>query len=300
MSILAHVASASTAVRRSVIALLLLAAAVAAYAAVQYSFADPQLAAWWPAAGFAAAAGMLAQTRERWLVVLLVVAVTGAGNLLAGRDPLFAVLLGLGNAIEVVIIVAMLAPGGVPARMGTLRESIRFIAVALLAAAAAGVVLAIVAAIFVQRAPLEGFGQLTASHASATLVMLPFVLVPVTGGLGSRWGELLAQSAVLMGLIALVFWPGNTWPIAFTPLVAFLWSAFRFPMLVSAAQLLVTAFAVIVLTTLGGGPFAAFDDEGRTPVVLIQMFLLVYSTTSLLVCAARADGFAVVDRKSVV
>lgn len=296
MSILARVAAASTARRRWVITLLLLAAAGAAYAAVQYSFADPQLAAWWPAAGFAAAAGMLARPRERWLVVLLVVAATGAGNFLAGRDPLFAVLLGVGNTVEVIIIVALLAPGGMPARLATLREAARFIAVALLAAAASGVALATAAAFFVQRGPLEGFGQLAASHDSATLVMLPFVLVPVTRGLGSRWLELIAQSSLLLGLIALVFWPGNTWPVAFTPLVAFLWSAFRFPMLVSAAQLLVTAFAVIVLTTLGGGPFAAFDDGGRTPVVLIQVFLLVYSTTALLVCAARADWVAVVTR----
>ncbi len=296
MSIIARLAVATDLVRRGAIVLLLVAAAAAAYAAVQYSIADPQLAAWWPAAGFASAAGMLARGRERWLVILLVVVATGAGNLLAGRDPFFALLLGVGNTVEVIIIAALLAPAGKPARLSSLRQAIRFIAVALAAAAASGLILATVATIFVQRAPLEAFGQLTASHASATLVMLPVVLVPITRGLGRRWVEVVVQSAFLIALVAVVFWPGNTWPVAFTPLVAFLWSAFRFPLLVSATQMLVMPVAVIVLTTLGGGPFAAFDDGGRTPVVLIQIFLLVYSITALLICSARADWYAVVNR----
>ncbi len=296
MSILARLAGASAAVRRWAIAVLLLAATGAAFVAVEYSFADPELAAWWPAAGFASMAGMLSRGRERWLVILLVVLATGVGNLFAGREPVVALLLAIGNAVEVVIISRLLAPGGIPTRLATLQQAARFIAIALLAAAASGVVLATVAAFFFERAPLEGFGQTSASHAAATLVMLPLVLVPVTRVPRRRWLEVLGQSIMLFALIAVVFWPGSTAPVAFTPLVAFLWSAFRFPMVVSAAQILVTAAAVIVLTTLGGGPFAAFDEGGRTPVVLVQLFLLVYAVAALLVCAARSDWFAVVNR----
>ncbi|MBX9472167.1 ATP-binding protein [Microcella sp.] len=297
MSIIARLAASSDAVRRVAIALLIGATAVAAYAAVAFSFVDPELAAWWPAAGFASVAAMLARGRERWLVLLLVVVATGSGNLLAGRDPLFAALLAVGNTLEVAIIAAMLAPAGVPSRLSTLLHSVRFIAVALLAAAATGAALAIAAMLFLQRPLLEGFAQLTASHASATLVMLPLFMVPIPQGLGRRWLEVVTQSTFLIGLVLLVFWPGNTWPIAFLPVVAFLWSAFRFPMLVSAAQMLATAAAVIVLTLLGGGPFALVDDGGgRIPVVLIQTFLLVYAITALLTCAARADWLAVVVR----
>lgn len=296
MSVMARLATATNGPRRGAIAVLLIATVAAAWAGLEFSVADPQLAAWWPAAGLASMAGMLARGRERWVVILLVVMTTGAGNMLAGRDPLFAMLLGVGNSVEVAVIAALLAPGGAPARLATVRQVIRFIAVALAAAMAAGVVLATVATAFLARSPLEAFGQLAASHASATLVMLPVVLVPIARGLGQRWVEIVVQSLFLLGLVALVFWPGNTWPVAFTPLVAFLWSAFRFPLLVTAAQMLVTTVGVIVLTTLGGGPFAAFDDGGRTPVVLIQIFLLVYAIAVLLVCSARADWHAAVNR----
>lgn len=296
VSIVTRIATASNGVRGTAIVLLLFASAVTAYFAVVYSFADPDLAAWWPAAGFASMAGILAHGRERWLIFALLVVATGTGNLFAGRDPLFALLLGVGNTVEVVIIAAFLAPGGVPERLSTLRQATRFIGVVLVAAGAAGLVLGLVGAAFLGRAPWEAFGQLAASHASATLVMLPLVLVPVVAVRGLRRLEVVVQSTFLLGLVALVFWPGNSWPVAFTPLVGVLWSAFRFPMIVSTAQTFVTATAVIVLTMLGGGPFAAFADAGRTPVVLIQIFMLVYAVTALLVCAARADWFAVANR----
>ena len=296
MSLASRLSARSSAIRRGSIAGLLAAAVAAAYVAVEYSFADPELAAWWPAAGFSALAAMLARGRERWVVVALVVVATGTGNLLAGREVFFALALGLGNTVEVGIIAMLLAPAGRPVRLSTLRLAVRFIAVTLAAAAASGAVLAVIALLFVQRPLLEGFFQLSASHASATLVMLPVMLVPLARGLGRRWRELVAQSGFLFTLILVVFWPGNTWPLAFTPLIAFLWSAFRFPMIVSAAQMLLTAVAVIVLTTLGGGPFAAFDDGGRAPVLLIQIFLLVYAIAALLVCSARADWLSVVVR----
>lgn len=298
MSIVSRIAAASNGVRGTAIVFLLLASVVSAYVAVVYSFSDPDLAAWWPAAGFASMAGMLARGRERWLVFALVVVATGVGNLLAGRDPLFSLLLGMGNTIEVIIIAAFLAPGGVPLRLSTLRQATRFISAVFIAAGSAGLVLGGVGAAFLNRSPFETIGQLTASHASATLVMLPLVMVPVVAVRGIRRLELVVQSIFLLGLVALVFWPGNSWPVAFTPLVGVLWSAFRFPMIVSTAQTLVTATAVIVLTMLGGGPFAAFADTGRTPVVLIQIFMLVWAVTAILVCAARADWFAVVNRLS--
>ncbi|UYN83002.1 MAG: MASE1 domain-containing protein [Microcella sp.] len=288
--------NARPAARRAVIAGLLLACVVSAYVAVAYSFPDPSLAAWWPAAGFAAVAGMLSRGRERWLVILLVIIATGIGNLLAGRDPVFAFLLGMGNSIEVVVIAALLAPRGVPLRVATLAHVTRLLWVTLAGAASSGLVLGVVAAIFLQRPLAEAVLQLSASHAAATLVMLPIVMVPWSEGRTVRRLELAAQSTVLLALIAVVFWPGNAWPVAAMPFVALLWAAFRFPLIISSAQLLLTAAAVIVLSSLGGGPFAAFDGGSRASVVLIQVFLLVYCSTALLTAAARADWFAVVNR----
>lgn len=296
MSIIARLAAGADATRRWVIAMLLAATVVAAYAAVEFSFSDPQLAAWWPAAGLAALAAMLSRGRERLVVIVLVVVLTGIGNLLAGRDPLFALLLGVGNTIEVVILATLLAPRGVPERLATVRQAGRFIGITLLGGAAAGVALGIVVGVFLDRSPFEAFLQVTASHATAVLVMLPVAMVPIAPVLGVRRFEVLVQSVLLFGLVALLFWPGNAWPVAFTPVIGILWSAFRFPMLVSALQVFLTSAAIIVLTTFGGGPFALVNADGRSPIVLTQTFMLVFAVTALIVCAARADWIVVVNR----
>lgn len=296
MSITHHLADARPALRRSVIAVLLALSVVAAWAAVSFSIADPALAAWWPAAGLSVLAGMLARGRERWLVIPLVILATGTGNVLAGRDLLLAVLLGMGNTVEVVIIAALLAPRGRPLRLASLAAATRFIGIVLVGAFGSGLALGSVAAIFIGRPWIEAVPQLTASHAAATLVMLPVVLVPLREGRPVRRAELLLQSTVLLTLLGIVFWPGNDWPIAFVPLVAFLWAALRFSLLITAVQLLLTAFAVIVLTTLGGGPFVDIDPASRTPVVLIQIFLLVYAVSALLIVCARTDWFVLIRR----
>ena len=296
MSIMQRLASLPDNVRRATIALLLLATVPTAYLAVAFSVADPLLAAWWPAAGLSVMAGMLARGRGRWVVILLVALATGSGNLLAGRDPLFAFLLGLGNSVEVMVIAALLAPAGAALRIASLRTASRFIVVALIGAIGAGVALGAVATVFLQRPFVEAAVQLTASHASATLVTLPLVLVPPVDGRPMRALEVAVQSLALGGLVAVVFWPGNDWPTAFVPVVALLWAALRFSLIVTALQLAVTAIAVIVLTTLGGGPFAAVSDDMRAPVVLIQIFLLVYATSALLIAGARSDWFQLIRR----
>ena len=296
MSITSRIARASVVTRRTTIAGLLVASLFASYWAVQFSVADPSLAAWWPAAGFSAMAGMLSRGRERYVVLLLVVLVTGTGNLLAGRDPLFALLLGVGNSVEVIIIAVLLSPKGVPARVATLAQATRLLWVALVAAVSSGVALGVVAAIFLQRSVAEAALQLTASHAAATLVMLPIVLVPWTFGRSLRRVELATQSILLLSLIALVFAPGNAWPLAALPFVALLWASFRFPLIITCIQLLLTATAVIVLTAQGGGPFAAFDHDGRMAALLIQVYLLIYCSTAILIAAARSDWFTLVSR----
>lgn len=296
MSIMQRLAAQRDSARRATIALLLLATVPTAYAAVAFSVADPLLAAWWPAAGLSVMAGMLARGRGRWVVILLVALATGGGNLLAGRDPLFAFLLGLGNSVEVIVIAALLAPAGAALRIASLRTASRFIVVTLVGALGSGVALGVVASVFLQRPFIEAIAQLTASHASATLVTLPLVLVPLADGRPMRALEVAGQSLALGGLVAVVFWPGNDWPTAFVPVVALLWAALRFSLIVTTLQLAVTAIAVIVLTTIGGGPFAAVSDDPRAPVVLIQIFLLVYAISALLIAGARSDWFHLIRR----
>ncbi len=296
MSIAQHISQLAPALRWLVIVALVAVSGPAAYAAVTFSLSDPSLAAWWPAAGPSVVAGMVARPRERWLVVPLIVLSTGLGNLAAGREPAFALALGVGNSVEVVLMAAILASNGRPLLLSSLRATTTFIAAALASAFAAGLVLGSAATVFLDRALYEAIGQLTASHASATLVMLPLVLVPLRDGRPlSRW-ELLAQSTLFLSLLGTIFWPGNSWPVTFVPLVAILWAALRFPLLITAIELVITAFAVILLTTLGGGPFAVVVGEPRLSVLLVQLFLLVYAVAALLIVGARTDWFLLIRR----
>lgn len=295
MSLAQRLATAAPSIRRAAIVTLLALATVAAWAAVVVGATDRVLASWWPAAGPSVLAGMLARDRERWPVILLVALATAAGNVMAGRDPALAVVLGVGNSIEVMIAAALLAPHGVPPTLTSLSASARFIGVALLSAVGSGLVLGSSAALFLGQPWLASVSQLSASHASATLVLVPVALVPLRSDRRVGTLEGVSQAVVLTALVAFVFWPGNHWPIAFVPLVAMLWAALRFPSLISAIQLFLTSAGVIALTALGGGPFASTPGAPQA-VVFIQLFVLVYAVAAILVAGSRSDWFVLVQR----
>jgi len=287
VSIIERLAATTVPIRRSVIAMLLIACVPAAWAAVTFSFADPALAAWWPAAALSGVAAMLSRGKERPIVIVLVIVATGIGNLLAGRPPVFALFLAMGNAVETVALALLLAPRGRVVALATVVETVKFVSRTLAAAALGGIALAIVAAVAIGRPFLEGVVQLTFSHAAATVVLLPLLFARPERMSRARTIEAVVQATFLVVVVVYVFWPGAIAPLAFTPLAAFLWAAMRMPLFVVAWELTITAVLVIVLTGVGGGPFAA--AEGRGAVIMIQLFLMIYAGAALLVVAARHD-----------
>ena len=277
--------------RRITIVSMIVLAGMVSVASLSLSPLDAAVAAWWPAAGVSVIAVLM--SRGSGVAAASGIAmITALGNVIGGRELVVAALFGVANAAEAWVVARLVRRGGVVS-LETLRDVTRLLVAIVAGATVIGVLAGIVATVFRGQDLAMTFVSLLASHGSALLVIVPIALVtPRTERLARPW-EIIGQFVVLLVLVATVFWPGNVWPLAFVPLTALLWAAFRLPTLIVTIELVVTAVAVTVLTAIGGGPFAVFADDGsRTTVVLIQLFLLVHASAALYVSAARNEWSA--------
>jgi signal transduction histidine kinase len=286
----------STPLRRLGVALLILLAGGVSVASVTISPLNATIAAWWPAAGISVIA-LLASRGTRLAAAGGIAAVTAVGNVLGGRELLVAVLFGIANAVEAWVVARVLSGGAPESRLDSLRDVSRLVIAAVLGSISIGLIAGATAALLRGQDFGATFLGLVASHLSALLIIVPLGLVSRRLVRLARPVEAVVQVLLLTAIIAYVFWPGNAMPTAFVPFVALLWAAFRLATLLLSIELVVVALAVIVLTSLGGGPFAVFANDGtRTTIELIQVFLIVNATAALYVSAARNDWANVVTQ----
>lgn len=286
----------TTPARRAAVAALIVVAGVVSFASVTLSPITATVAAWWPAAGVSVIA-LLASRGTRLAAAGGIAAITAAGNLLGGRELLVAVLFGIANATEAWIVARVLTGGGPDSRLDSPRDVSRLIVAAGLGSLAIGVLAGLTATALRGQEFVPVFLSLVASHFSALLVVVPLGLVSRRLGRLAGVAESVAQALLLAAVLAVVFWPGNTMPIAFVPFVALLWAAFRLSTLLLAIELIVMALVVTVLTALGGGPFALYADDGtRATIELLQLFLIVNAAGALFVSAARNEWANVVTQ----
>lgn len=282
--------------RRVAIVALLLLVGVVSYVSVAYREPGSPIAAWWPASGIAVVA-VLASRGSRLLTTVAVFAVAVLANALVGRELGLNLGYGIANAVEAYVVAQFASRGGPEARLDGVRDVSRFIVAATLGALSIAV-LGGLTAFLVTGADLPStFFSLLASHGSATLIVAPIALVSQRLGRGVAPLEVLVQIFVLTGLLLAVFWPGNHLPMAFAPLVALLWAAFRLPTPVVAIELLLMALIAVALTGIGGGPFGLYaEQEPRVASLLLQIFLVVHACAALFVSAARNDWANVVTQ----
>ena len=287
---------ASTPLRRSGVVSLIVIAGVVSYLSVTISPVNATVAAWWPAAGLSVIA-LLASRGTRLAAAGGIAAITAAGNVLGGRELLVAVLFGIANATEAWIVARVLSGGAPESRLDSPRDVSRLLIASLLGALAIGVLAGGTAALLRGQEFVPTFLSLLASHFSALLIVVPLGLVSRRLGRLASTGEAIVQAALLAVIIALVFWPGNSLPLAFLPFVALLWAAFRLSTLLLSIELIGVALTVTVLTAMGGGPFAVYAGDGsRTTIELIQLFFIVNATAALYVSAARNEWANVVTQ----
>lgn len=283
-------------VRRIAITLLLLLAGTLAYASVAIREPGAPVAPWWPAAGIGAIA-VMASRGSRLVATGGVLVVSFAANALLGREFGLTVGYAIANAAEAYVVAQIASRGGPEARLDTLRDVSRFI----IAVVAGGLVLGVIggatAALVVGADFFTALSSLVASHVSALLVVAPIGLVHWRLNRGIRRWEVIGQLVTLVLLITFVFFPGNNLPLAFVPLIALLWAAFRLPITIVAIELLVMAVLATTLTGLGGGSIGAlFPEDPRMAQFILQLFLVVHACAALFIAAARNDWANVVTQ----
>ncbi|WEO78079.1 ATP-binding protein [Cryobacterium sp. SO2] len=256
------------------------------------------VAAWWPAAAAAVLAMCVARGRERILVAVLVAAVSVAANVGGGRPLSVALGFGLANALEAWVFTSIVARRGEPARLDTVRDVLRFSIAVICGAVVIGLVAAGTLVLF--EGAVFGTVLLNAipSHAFAVFVLVPLALVRSGPGRPERRLELLIQMGFLLLVLGVAYGPGRSLPISFLILPLLTWAAFRFGIRIVAWELCGAALVASGLTSLGIGYFTAGQSGAvGTSGSFVQIFLVTYASSVLLLAAELAQRDALLDRE---
>lgn len=232
------------------------------------------VAAWWPAAGVAVAAVACTTGRGRYAVLLAVALASLAANLAAGRTPVLSLCFAAANTAEAAVAGSLLSRDGRP-RLGTLPQLGRLFAAAAAGAAVAATIAALAVAALAGGDAWTAWAAAAAAHGAATVVLVPTVMRVPPRPPTARVTETVALWALVVGVSAVVFAPGQTLPLTYLAVAALVGTGVRLGVRAASAQLVVVAVLAAVLTGRGGGPFAAAGRE-LTPAVagtLLQLFL---------------------------
>lgn len=246
-------------------------------------------AAWWPAAGAAVLAVLFAR-RERWVVVVLVLVIGAASNISAGRPVLVSIGFGVANASEAWIVATLLSGGSRDPGLRTMKDVGRLLVSATLGALAVGALAALVVLVADGGDFVSTMAAVTASHASAVIVIVATALASFGGPGAGRHREQLAQTVTVAAVVGFVFSLSNSLPLAFLTLPVLSWAAFRFSFGFVIAELFATAVVASVLTSLGGGPFAHTDFLGMSVTnEMLQIFIVAQAGSVLFYGAGRLE-----------
>ncbi|MCU1445238.1 ATP-binding protein [Cryobacterium sp.] len=296
-SIVASLWAAPRRWRLAAIALLLVLVYGLGLAALMAPPTGSGMAVWWPAAAAAVLALCVSKRRERWLVAVLVGLACVAANLGGGRPLPVALGFGLANALEAWVVTRIVANRDEATRLDTVREVLRFTIGVLCGA----VVLGVLAGATVAAAGTGSFGAVLLtvipSHAFAVFVIVPLALVRRRRINPARRAELLIQVGVMGLVLVVACGPGQSLPLSFLILPLLTWAAFRFGIRVVSWELCGSAIVASAFTSLGVGYFTGGQDDTSTTGYLVQIFLLTYAASVLLLAAELAQRDDLLDRE---
>ncbi|MFI8632505.1 sensor histidine kinase [Microbacterium sp. NPDC077663] len=253
---------------------------------------DVPIAFWWPAAGVSLAFVLRTAPSHRWVAIALVFALTSSANAIAGRPAALAVLYGLFNTVEIVIVVVLLSRLGEPFRLDSLKHAARFTGAALGGAlvAAAGIASA---------NTLLGTGSFFpasiiafASHSSAMILIGSLAILPRDRSRHVRLVEIAAHLLAVGTAIFLAFGPPGYTHLSFLVFAILAGACLRFPMRLAAWLSLLTSVAVLVLTRTAGGTSRVGIVESAESAVTLVVFMSAVGVFTVLVAAARHESLA--------
>ena len=269
---------------------------LAGVGAVQLRPPDGTVATWWPAAGFAGALLILGDPRRRAQYAAGVAAASALANLSGGHSLDLAILLGLANAAEALVVAVTLPHRGRGWHVRSPEDFFWLVRSCVLGASTMGVAAGF-AVWLTGGDAFEAVRAVLPSHLAAMLVILPLMLMrPTLTRSGPRIAELTAQAILLLACVVFVFWPTQVLALVFLPLPLLIWSALRFGPYVAAAEIFTLAVTSTWLTARGGGPFAVGGRSAAVDQMLagaqVQIFLIsaaLMTLTSALAAAQRSE-----------
>ncbi len=275
--------------------------------AVRFAPPGSSVAVWWPAAGLGVA--FLLATGPNWrratIVVAGIVVFSGAANLYGGRPPLAATCFGVANATEALVVWWLMTRRGRRPRLASLEDLGRLMLATLAGALVFGVLAGLTVTFTLDGTFVPTAYTVAASHAAAVLTMAPLGVAVSTAKSQGRRLEDLLQWLALLAVAVWVFGSTKGLPLAFLPIPVLVWGATRQHLRTLAAQLFTLGVLVVVLTSYGGGPFAAAGRSGavqpETVGALTQAFLVTAAVTGLALATAstqRRDALAALFREA--
>ncbi len=293
------------------------AVAIAYFLAARLSLAllekSDGVAVFWPAAGVASGALIVAGSAARWPVIVGVMVATFLANLLGDRNVWSSVAFALANASEAAIVAGLIRRAyGSPFELNTLRRVIGLFAATIAGTVVSGIV------------GTMGFVWFHGATASAPIIWLHWVasdalgtltVAPLVIGLASLVRNVpsareATESALAIALVCvlcamLVFLPSVPWTfelatISLCPL--FVWIAARLPPGITTAATFICAITIVATTTFTIGIFGdpLFSIEQR--IRSAQASILAISFGALVLTALfserRLQGIALLDREA--
>ena len=226
------------------------------WSAVQISAATDGVALWWPAAGASVAAVVTATRSMRVWIVLVVFAVSAAGNLAGGRPASVSLLFGVFNAAEAAVASWWLLRGRRDrASLVSLPDLWRLLTAALLGAVVIAVGGTLTVVLVAGRTWSPTFLHVLASHASAVLLIVPLVMrqprTPTSAGRLEHVGQISLTALITLA----VFGTSSRLTLPFLVMVPLVWGALRLSLRVVTIEVVAALAVDLTLTAFGLGPF---------------------------------------------
>jgi PAS domain S-box-containing protein len=293
------------------------AVAIAYFLAARLSLAllakPDGVAVFWPAAGVASGALIVAGSAARWPVILGVIAATIVANLLGDRNVWSSIFFAVANATEAAIVAGLIERAyGSPFELNTLRRVI-----GLFAATTAGTVVSGI----VGTAGFVWFHRANASiptiwlHWFASDALGTLTVAPLVIGLASLMRNVpsareAAESALALAVVFvlcafLVFVPNEPWTlelatISLCPL--FVWIAARLPPGITTAATFICAITIVATTTFAVGIFGDSRLSFEQRIQSAQASILAISFGALVLTALfserRLQKIALLEREA--